>query len=249
MDRLRVAVLEDDREDLKELVRMVRSSVIAEVVAHGHERTAFMEQVVITAPDAVLLDIDLNGEEKGGIEVAKALRLPVLFISGHLEKNLGEIEVLSYSDARLPVLHLRKPADEERLLKALGRLKHEIHALGLFKPIPIRLLRTGEEEMVPPERVVFIEVDPDRSQAQSNNKRIHFTDRKPERVANLTLRRLRDFGFPEELFVQLSADCAVNRQRIVRKGADGVLVQAMGRDGKPVQHTLKVTSTYRDKLS
>ena len=69
MSKLRVAVLEDEPEKLKHLVGLLRETQLVDVVAHSCLKDEFIQKVDAARPEALVLDIDLNGEPDGGIEV------------------------------------------------------------------------------------------------------------------------------------------------------------------------------------
>jgi DNA-binding LytR/AlgR family response regulator len=248
MTKLRVAVLEDDTEMLDQLVRWLKGIENIEVVTATDDAIKFKERVRIKAPDALLLDIEVNGDKQAGLDLAEEVALPVLFISGRTRDNLEKIEQIQRMREHIPVEHLTKTYTEAGLKQAISRLSRLIHALGLDKPIPIRLKRNGEEILVPPGRIVFIEVHPDAKEAASQNKRIHFTHRPPETLANITLGKVNGTILPDQEFVQISSKCVVNRRYITQQGTDGVKVEAIGESGKPVGHFLKITDTYRGRL-
>lgn len=248
MTKLRVAVLEDDEVMLGQLVHWLKGMENVEVVTSSNDAIEFKGRVRIKAPDALLLDIEVNGDERAGLDLAEEFALPVLFISGHTGENLKKIEQIQRIREHMPVEHLTKTYDEAGLKQAISRLSRLMDLLGLDKPIPIKLKRNGEALMVPPDRIVFIEVHPDAREAASQNKRIHFTDRPPETLANITLEKVVGTTLPDHVFVQISSKCVVNRKKILQKGRDGLKVEAWGENNRVAHHFLKVTDTYRDRL-
>lgn len=248
MTKLRVAVLEDDEQVLDQLVRWLKGMENVEVVTATDDVIEFKSRVRTKAPDALLLDIEVKTDKRAGLDLAEEFAIPVLFTSAHTREHLDTIEQIQRIREHVPVEHLTKTYDETGLKQAVSRLMRLIHALGLDKPIPIRLKRNGEEIFVPPDRIVFIEVHPDAKEAASQNKRIHFTDRPPETLANITLEKMVGTTLPDRVFVQISSKCVVNRRCIIQKGTDGLKVEAIDESGKLVRHLLKVTDTYRGRL-
>ncbi|HMU15036.1 MAG TPA: response regulator [Flavobacteriales bacterium] len=249
MSKLRIAVLEDDHHMLDRLVRLLKGIDAVEVVTATDDAAKFRERVRAKAPDALLLDIEILGDRHAGLDMAQEFALPVLFISGKTREDLLEIERIQRLREHLPVEHLTKPYNEIDLRHAVNKLLRLTHAADLNKPIPLKLGRHGDELMVPPERIVFVEVHPDKKQADSQNKLIHFTDREPMVWANVTLEKLIGTLLPEHIFIQISSKCIVNKNRISKKGRDGVIVEACDKDRKPVRHPLKVTDTFRNRLA
>lgn len=245
MNKLRVAVLEDDPRLLKELVGRLRASGLVDVVDHARDGVRFIEMVNTKCPEALILDIDLVGEPDGGLRVARRLALPVLFISGHVGKNLPAIELLDAQRTRLPVAHLSKTSSDEVLRSRLTKFADEVRALRSQKRITLREKGKGSTVEVSLDAIVAIKVD--AGSASSNNKIVFFSDRKPIRLADVTLSRLEDFGIPKGAFQLISRDCAVNRAQVLEHKSSEVTVRYMQHDGTMVTKRLEIKEAYRSR--
>lgn len=246
MSKLRVAVLEDEPMKLKELVGQLRETALVEVVGYARDRAAFMEVVASKAPEVLILDIDLGGEPEGGLAVARSHSLPVLFISGHIAEHLKAIELVDEGSISLPVGQLTKPVSAERLRAKLEKFAHQVRSCELYKPLRVRNSIKGEDMLVPPDRIVCIQVDEDGR--KQHNKRLYFVDRKPVVMADLTLNRLHEWGFPKELFIQIAKNGVVNRRRIVKRSPTAVQVEVMTRQGEVKPMTLAIGDAFRKAL-
>ncbi len=242
---LRVAVLEDNASELKELVGRLRDTGLVVVVAHARDRATLIADVDQKPPDALILDIDLVGDPEGGLRVAQELALPVLFISGHVGRNLQAIEVLDTERTRLPVAHLTKPYSEEALRNRLAKFVDEVRALRNQRRVTIRVKGSGSTITPSLDSIVAIMVD--TAGAASNNKRILFTDDKPVLVADITLSRLQDFGFPEDTFIRISNQCAVNRTNVLEWTGSAVKVRYREKAGTMTTLVLPIKEAFRSK--
>jgi len=245
MSKMRVAVLEDDVAMLKDLVGRLRASGLVEVVAHARESTRFITEVNASNPEALILDIDLVGEPEGGLRVARDLAIPVLFFSGHVGRNLEAIELLDAQRTRLPVAHLSKTSNDVVLRSRLGKFVDEVRALRSQKRITLRVKGQGSTVQVSLDSIVAIKVD--ASSASSNNKIVFFNDRKPIRIADVTLSRLEDLDIPQGSFLPVSRDCAVNRTQVLERKSSEVTVRYMQHDGTMMTKKLEIKEAFRTK--
>lgn len=243
MSKLKVAVLEDEAVKLKELVGMLRATDLVEVVAHARDRESFMAAVAAKGPEALVLDIDLVGEPEGGLRVAEALALPVLFISGHVARHTASIEVLDTLRARLPVAHLSKPVAPEKLKNRLLKFCDEVRAMRAQRRVQLRVNGKGDTIEVSIDSIVAITVD--ERGAGSNNKRVLFIDREPVVIADVTLARLEEYGFPKSEFIQISRDCAINRTHALAWTGSSVSLRYMKHRGVLTADTWPVKEAYR----
>lgn len=246
MSKLRVAVLEDDPKLLKEVIGRLRGSGLVEVVADARDRDQFLSEVNAKAPQALILDIDLVGEPDGGLRVAGELALPVLFISGHVGKNLEAIELLDAKRTRLPVAHLSKTSRDEHFLNRLTKFADEVRAMRSQRRVALRVKGAGTIVEVSLDSIVAIKVD--GGGATSNNKIVFFTDRKPVRIADVTLSRLDDFGIPGDAFIPISRDCSVNRSLVLEHSSSAVTVRYIQHDGSLITKKLEVKEAFRSRI-
>lgn len=195
---LKVALLEDNKDFLKELMdNLKRTELVTIVVAEQHSEN-FIKKVREQQPDALFLDIHLKDESISGIEVAAILKLPVLFLSGvRTEKDyLSRIDELKTANT-FPVDHHGKIPDTDKL-KAL--LKTFIPRVRDYqKKHKVKVKPKGEEEiLILTSDVSFIET----IKATGNHK-LYFFARKPIETADTTFEHFRNIGFSEETFYKL----------------------------------------------
>ena len=120
MSKLKVAILEDSKVLLKELKENVEATGLVNVVAWDTSSAEFIEKVKATNPDALLLDIDLAGDERNGIEVAHKLGKPVLFVSGKTTEFNNKIEFIDMQSDFI-VDRIGKTYSQETLKKKLSK--------------------------------------------------------------------------------------------------------------------------------
>ena len=94
MTKIKIALLEDNKEQLKERRQILIDTGLADVAVWATSSGDFLNKINQTAVDALVVDIDLGGDSMNGLEVAFKLKLPVLFVSGHNAINLKDIETL-----------------------------------------------------------------------------------------------------------------------------------------------------------
>jgi DNA-binding LytR/AlgR family response regulator len=115
MEQLNIAILEDNPILLKDLICYIEDLKLANIKVKAQKATDFIEKTkALSGVDAVVLDIDINGDSMNGIDVANHLNLPTLFISGKTKNYLNEIEDLRLFHEQ-PVEFLTKPIREDKL--------------------------------------------------------------------------------------------------------------------------------------
>jgi CheY-like chemotaxis protein len=258
MSRLKVAILEDDREALDRLDRMLNAIGSVQVVVKTDKVDVLYERIRTRAPDALLLDIEINSDEEAGLKIAERAKLPVLFISGRTDKDIRRIEQIQRARLLLPVEHLSKPYIELDLKQALERFILLIEAMSkpnlVWLPNPKR-----EKEQFRLAEIVMIRVpgsdkhkdmrsSEENKLADGNNREVVFTERKPFIAANLTLERLSDYGFAEDSLVPISRGIYVNPDRVIRSDGSVIEVEYMGAQGLRERVTLKVTEGHAKAL-
>lgn len=109
-----VAVVDDDENLCRSMVRVLRASGIQSTTYHSAE--AFLADVKHPSFDCLLLDIRLTG--MSGIELAKRLgaATPVIFITAHDEPEVREQALPTGCAA-----YLRKTDSAETLLAAIRK--------------------------------------------------------------------------------------------------------------------------------
>lgn len=115
MKQLNIAILEDNPTLLIDLVGYIEDLKLANIKVKALNTADFLEKLnEASTIDAVVLDIDIDGDSMNGIDVANHLKLPTLFISGKTKNYLNEIEDLRLFHYQ-PVEFLTKPIREDKL--------------------------------------------------------------------------------------------------------------------------------------
>lgn len=213
MSKLKVAILEDSPHLLRDLKESLEETALVEVVAYANTSNEFLDKVNTSQPEALLLDIDLGGDSMNGLDIATKLKLPVLFVSGKTIEFYHGIEELNMNSA-IPVQHISKPITLEKLKKILPKFINEIKAINKTKFVYLDI-GDSKRNKIHVDTIVFIETDTGNSGA-SNNKRIYFTDRKPEILFNISLSRIEEKGFDKTQFIKIRSSHRVNADKIIR---------------------------------
>jgi len=131
MNRMKVAIAEDEAMNLRRLSRLLEDCGCAVVASfpNGLE----MEEWMRTAPevDALFLDIQMPGLDGLSLRASLPRELPVVFVSAHAEQAVGAFEVEA-------VDFLLKPVTTERLAKALERIRGRLGQAPAGPPHPAR---------------------------------------------------------------------------------------------------------------
>ncbi len=213
MSKLKVAILEDSPMLLKSLEEDLVETQLVEVIVRATNSTEFLEKINATKADALVLDIDLGGDSMTGLDIATNLKLPVLFVSGKTRDFYQGIEELNINST-IPVEHISKPITLDKLKKILPKFINEINAINQAKFIRLDF-SDSKQNRIGIDTIVFIETETGNSGA-SNNKRIYFTDRKPETLFNFSLTKMEDKGFDKTQFIQIRSSHRVNADKILR---------------------------------
>jgi chemotaxis response regulator CheB len=159
------------------------------VVAYSTTSTLFLEKVQDTLPDFLILDIELINDSMSGLDIAKKLKLPVIFVSGKNAAHLPTIENLKFEHA-IKLDFISKPYNDDHLKKLVTNFMNELERDN--KNSFIRLKYDGETHNVPLNSIVCICTDK-KENSESNNKVFYFNDRCPKTIA--------DFSFSTKIVI------------------------------------------------
>lgn len=248
MDKLKIAILEDNEILLKERKRDIEDSDLAKVIIWSTNSSDFLKKINETKPDALFLDIDLgNSDNMTGIEVAYLLKLPVMFVSSYNGQNLKDIEKLQ-SEFDIPVEHITKPFTEKEFLKIasifLKKIKNQFNLSFVYLN-----LKDSPRTKIEVESIVYLESETGKSGA-SNNKRIFFTNRKPDTLIDFSFSKMGEIGFDMNQFIQIhkSYRFNVNKYNSYNVNNHTLLVEVMNDSGKKVTVHLPVSENYRKEV-
>jgi DNA-binding LytR/AlgR family response regulator len=247
MSKLKVAILEDNLNLLKDLKESLEETKQVEVVVYATNSNEFLDKVNVANPEALLLDIDLGGDSMNGLDIATKLKLPVLFVSGKTIEFNHSIEELNMNTA-IPVYHISKPITIEKLNKILPKFINEINSINKAKFVYLDFADSKRNKIFV-DKIVFIETDRGNSGA-SNNKVIYFTDRPPKILFNFTLSKMEEKGFDKTKFIKIRSSHRVNVDKIIcYNNNHEVEVMAMSENGEAEIKKLSVTEDFRKNVS
>lgn len=243
MRKLKVALLEDSKALLKELKQSLEDTGLVEAIAYATNSEEFIEKVQDAKPEALVLDIDLAGDTRTGIEVAYKLALPVLFVSGKTTEFNNKIESLDVQFDFI-VDRIGKPYSQENLRKKLNKFIAAIRATDQEKHIILDLLNCGRTKIELNSIVFITSVGED-----SNNKTIYFKDRKPETLIDFTLKKRDEYGLDKSQFIETHKQYCVNRNHIARQiSVAEIEVDFMSTNGQLAKKQIPVSENYRSAV-
>jgi len=246
MDKLKVALLEDNKDQLKNRKLNLEENGLAKVVVWSTNSSEFIEKVNSEKPDALLLDIDLGNDSMTGLDVAYKLKLPVLFVSGHNADKLKDIESLQ-REFDLPVAHITKPIIDKDFIKTATSFLKEVSD-RLKASFVILDLKGNGKKKIPVANIVYLETETGGSGA-SNNKRIYFTDQKPETLIDFSFSKMESFGFDCKVFVQTHKSYRVNAEKIIIYNNNHTVdVEVMNQNGKNEIKQIPVSDNYQKPI-
>jgi DNA-binding LytR/AlgR family response regulator len=244
--KLKVAILEDNKEQLKDRKMNLEENGLAKVVVWSTNSTDFIEKVSIEKPDALLLDIDLGNDSMTGLDVAYKLKLPVMFVSGHNAKNLKDIESLQ-REFDFPVEHITKPFTEKDFIKTATRFLKEVNE-QLKSAFVYLDFKDTRKIKIAVHTIVYLESETGKSGA-SNNKRIYFTDRKPETLCDFSFTKMTELGFDSNLFVQPHKSFRLNINKHMGYNNNHTInVEVMNDLGKMEPKQIPVSENYQKPI-
>jgi len=204
MNPLSVAVLEDNKDFLLEMVDNLKRTELVNIVIAEQHSGPFIEKVKKLKPEALLLDIHLKDEPSiDGIHVAELLKLPVLFLSAARRDYVDRIDILRVSNT-FPVEQFGKIPGTDKLKAILKLFVPRVREFQKAQKVKIK--PKGEEDIfITPSDVSFIETI-----KGTGNHRLNFFSSKPIETANTTFDYFRSNGFLEEKFYKLGKSHLLN---------------------------------------
>jgi len=248
MDKLKVAILEDNKLLLKDLKLNLEETGLVEVVAWATNSDDFLETLRTVNPDALLLDIDLGGDSMSGLDIANKCKLPVLFVSGKTKDFYSDIEELNINSV-LTVEHISKPITIEKLKKILPKFIQEIKASNQSQFVYLDFGQTRRNK-IPISSIVYLCADKANG-ADSNNKQVFFIDRKPEILVDFSFTKMAEKGLLPDAFIQIHKSFRVNPQHIksYHNNTHDIEVSVFNTAGKTETTRLPVSENYQKNIS
>lgn len=243
MTPLKAALLDDNPEQLHSNQQYLTQSGLVTVVTACVSAKDFINEVKLSTPEVLFLDLNLGDSYMTGMEVAYALKLPVLFVSSNTAQYVKEMETLQ-REHDVCVEHLTKPFSEAELVKTTRRFINEI-TFYTNKQFVYFDFGAHKRTKIALESIVFLSADKANG-AESNNKRIHFTDRKPEKLIDFSFSRMEEKGLLKSDFITIHKSFRVHKKHIVLfdKKNEEVEVMVYDASGKRVATRLPVSENY-----
>lgn len=243
MRKIKVALLEDSIDQLKERLQTLEDSGIVDVILYSTNSTEFYKKIASNLPDALLLDIDLGNDSTTGLEIAYRLKLPVLFVSAHNAKNLKDIEVLK-REFDFPVEHITKPFTEHDFIKTVTRFSKEVQ-LSLEEKFLYLDFTDSKRNKIEIDSIVYLESSTGKS-GESNNKEIYFNNRKPETLIDFSFSKMEEKGFSKTKFLTCHKSYRVNAGKIFSYlNSNELEVEILNKEGKPERIKIPVSENYQ----
>ncbi len=240
---LKAALLDDNKEQLQINQQLLKQLGNVEVVLACSSSEAFLKEVKNAQPEVLFLDLNLGDSYMTGIEVAYELRLPVLFVSSNTGQYIKDIEKLK-RDFDLCIDHLTKPFSDAEFLKTTERFLREFH---FFKKQQQVYLDFGPSKRnnIPISSIVYLSADKANG-AESNNKQIHFVNRKPENLIDFSYTKMEDKGLLKSQFITIHKSFRVNKDHIkfFDKKLEEIEVDVFTAQGKVIAKRLPVSENY-----
>lgn len=246
MNPLKVAILEDSKPLLKDLKQNLEDTGLVEVVAWATDTEDFFSKTQHARPDALILDIDICGDSMNGLDVANKLKLPVLFVSGKTKDFFSGIEELNLNSEKI-VDHISKPITQDKLNKILPKFIKQVR-LAQDSQFVYLDFNDSRRNKIAISDIVFLESDKLYG-ADTNNKRIYFTNRQPQTLVDFSFVKMEDKGLNRNLFITIHKSFRVNASHILRYDNDHhIVVVASDSDNKKVEFRLPVSENYRKNV-
>lgn len=246
MSKLKVAILEDNALFLKDLEEDLTETNLVEVCVRANNSSEFLEKVNSTNIEALILDIDLVGDSMNGLGIATRLQLPVLFVSGKTHEFYQGIEELNMNSS-IPVEHITKPITSSKLGKILPKFISAIQALNKAQYVYLDFADNGRNK-IDIDTIVCIESETGSS-GRSNNKKIYFTNRKPEILYNFSFTKMEDLGFNGTKFLKTHKSFRFNEEKYIRYTDNHEIeLQVCNSEGKQEIKTIPVSENYRKDI-
>lgn len=244
MSKLKAALLDDNKEQLLLNQQMLESNGLVSVVSSCTSAKAFLEDVKTTQPEILFLDLNLGDSYMTGMEVAFQLKIPVLFVSSNTAQYIKEIEKLK-RDHNLCVDHITKPFTEEEFIKTSQRFLKEV---DFFKKEHFIHLDFGSSKRnkIAIDSIVYLSADKANG-AESNNKQIHFINRKSENLIDFSFTKMEEKGLLKSHFITIHKSFRVNLNHIkaYHKMTESIEVEVYNSVGKLEPKHLPVSENYQ----
>ncbi len=246
-NKLKVAILEDNKTLLKDAVDMLRASEHVELVVYSTNSEEFITLFKKKKPEALILDIDLVNDSMSGLDVAKYCKLPVLFLSGKISTYYSNIEDLDL-DSEGVISHVSKPVTEEKLEKALSKFVRQYRAMQKTNYVHLDFAGTKNNK-IRLDDIVCLCTDKKQG-ATSGNKVIYFNNRNPEVLVDFSFKDMDKFGLSTTKLITTHRSFRVNADHIkcYNTATHEVQVECLNDKGETSTKHIQVSENYRKEV-
>ena len=244
MVKIKAALLDDNKEQLQLNQQMLESIGRVEVVSSCVCAKTFLENVKTSQPEILFLDLNLGDSYMTGMEVAFQLKLPVIFVSSNTSQYIKEIERLK-RDYDICVDHITKPFTEQEFIKTTQRFLKEIELFKKEEFIHLDFGATKRNKIVI-NSILYLTTDKNHG-SESNNKLIHFTNRKPENLIDFSFSKMEEKGLLNANFITIHKSFRVNSKHIkaYHKNTESIEIEVFTSQGKLETKQLQVSENYQ----
>jgi CheY-like chemotaxis protein len=244
MSKIKAALLDDNKEQLLINQQMLESLGTVTIVASCTSAKTFLEEIKTAEAEILFLDLNLGDSYMTGMEVAFQLKLPVIFVSSNTAQYIKEIEKLK-RDYDICVDHITKPFTEQEFVKTTQRFLKETE---LFKKEEFIHLDFGasKRNRIAINNIVYLATDKNNG-SESNNKQIHFSNRKPENLIDFSFSKMAEKGLLNSQFITIHKSFRVNVKHIkaYHKSTESIEIDVFTTRGKIETKHLQVSENYQ----
>ncbi|KQR94436.1 hypothetical protein ASG01_00675 [Chryseobacterium sp. Leaf180] len=192
-----IALLEDNPRQLEKLESYLAKIPNVEIVLKSKSSDHFFEQLKTIQLDILVADLDLGNDSMTGMEVAQEIKIPVFFASVNTSEYVEDIEDLK-RDAEICVDHITKPFSEEQFVKSFKRFLQEVAFFSPPQYVYLDFEKT-KKNRIRIDDIVYLCANKN----ESNNKQIHFINRKPSTLIDFSFTKMEEHGLLKSQFVTI----------------------------------------------
>lgn len=243
----RIALLEDNSKQLEKLADYVSKIPNVQLVMKSRNSDDFFEQLKVASPDILLTDLDLGNDSMTGMEVAQEIKIPVFFASVNTSDYIENIEHLK-RDAEICIDHITKPFTEEQFLKSFKRFLKEVELFSNLNYVYFKFDKTKRDKVLIDD-IVYLCADKNAG-SESNNKLIHFINRKTESLIDFSFSKMEEKGLRPDQFVTIHKSFRVNRRYIQKycNKSETIEVKVFDKDHVIKIIKLSVSENYQNVI-
>lgn len=144
-----------------------------------------------------------------GMEVAQEMKIPVFFASVNTSDYVEDIENLK-RDGEICIDHITKPFSEDQFVKSFKRFLQEVTYFSPPQYVYLDFEKT-KKNRIRIDDIVYLCSDK-MAGSESNNKQIHFINRKPANLIDFSFTKMEEKGLLNSQFVTIHKAFRVNKK-------------------------------------